>query len=102
MRDISGAKPGLEAACFVEAVHPWIGAAALQENVMAVPRPGLVQRGAHDGSAMALPAKRGMGHDIFKKSMLTARAQEVGRRDQHAGRNDPGIRFGYEHNDAVM
>ena len=72
MRHIGGAKSRLEAASFVEAMHARIGAAALHQHVVTVPRPGLLQRGSDDGAAMALSAKRGMGHDIFEKAVLPA------------------------------
>lgn len=89
MRHISGTKPRPEAASFVEAMHAGIGAAALHQHVVTISRPGFFQRGVQDGTAMALPAKRGMGHDIFEETVPTARTQQIRRCDQHAGRNDP-------------
>jgi hypothetical protein len=56
----------------IETTHAWIGAAALQQDVITVPRLG--ERGANHGLAMALPAIFGMRDDVFEKAMLAAGA----------------------------
>ncbi len=73
-RGIAHANTGLKTALLVKSTHAWIGAAALQQDVITVPRPRLGERGANHGLAMALPAIFGMRDDVFEKAMLAAGA----------------------------
>jgi hypothetical protein len=83
-------------------MHARVFAAALQQNVVTIPGPGQSQRCVDDGAAMSLTPKLRMRYHIFEKAVPLSASQEIGRGDEHAGRNDPGIQGGYEDRDAVV
>ncbi len=51
---------------------------ALKEDMMAIARPCLCQRGLDDGATVTLPLKLWVRHNILKKSVLPTAAQEIG------------------------
>ena len=63
--DIADPEPGFKAAVLIEAVHPWILAAALQQHVVAILYPGRVKRGRDDGPSVTAPTTFGVRHDIL-------------------------------------
>lgn len=95
-RDVADPEPRLEAATPIEFVHPRVLPAALHQDVVTIPAPGFGEGGIHNGASMALTLKRGMGDDIFEKTVPPSGAQEIWRRDQHAACNDLCIHGGYE------
>ena len=88
-RAVGGAKSRHEAASLVEPMHARIGAAALQQDLIAIAFPRLVERGSDHRATVAASLEVGMGRDVFDDAVLTAAAQQIGRGDQHAGRDDP-------------
>jgi hypothetical protein len=59
-------------------MHAGIGAAALQEDVMAVLFPGSSERGKHDRAPEPSATKLRVRDDIFEEGMLAAGSQEFG------------------------
>ena len=92
----------MKTAVLIEAMHARILPAALHQHVVTIPRPGGGKRRADNGTAMAATLKIGMSDHVFEESMPPSGTQQVWRRDQHAGRNDPGIHGGYEHRNAAV
>jgi len=90
VRNVADPNSGLEAASLIEAVDARVLSAALQQDVMAIPRPRLGQCGFHDSPTMPLSAKLGVGHDIFEECVSAAAAQKIWRGNKHAGCRDPG------------
>src|ERR1700722_12617127 len=72
VRNVADPNSGLEAASLIEAVDARVLSAALQQDVMAIPRPRLGQCGFHDSPTMPLSAKLGVGHDIFEECVSAA------------------------------
>lgn len=96
-RHIGRPQPRLKTAAFVEAMHARVPATALQEDVMAIGRPGCCERSAHDSTPMALPPKIRMRDDVIEKSVLSTGTQKVRRCHERARRDDPGVSIGHEH-----
>ena len=93
---VGGAKSRHEAATFVEPVNARIGAAALHQDLIAILLPGIRKGCSDHGATVAAALEVGMGCDILENAKLTAATQKIGRGDEHAGRDDLGIRVGYE------
>jgi hypothetical protein len=101
-RNVADPKPWPEAAALVEAMHQGVLATTLKEDVITVFGPSCGQRSVNNGVSMTSAPKIGMSNDIFEKSMLTTGAQEIWRGDEHAGRNNFGVRIGYEDRNAFV
>ena len=71
-----------------------IGSPALKQDVVTIPSPGFVERRGNDRAAVAASLVIGMRHHVFDDPVLTAAPQQIGHGNQHAGRDDPGIRVG--------
>ena len=82
---ISGAQPRHKTASLVEAMHARIGAAALHQDLMAIPLPRLGKGCRDHRAAVTATLKIRMGGDVFENAVQTPAAQQIGRRDQHAG-----------------
>jgi hypothetical protein len=67
MRNVANPHSRFEAAALIEAMNTRVWSAALQQDVMAIPRPSLGKGGFHDRSAMPLAVEFGMGQDIFEE-----------------------------------
>lgn len=101
-RDVADPKSRLEAAILIEAMHAGILPAALQQDVVTIPGPGCCQCRANNGASMALTPKLGVADHIFEKAVPPSATQEIWRRNQHAGRNNPVVYRGHENGDTVL
>ncbi len=68
---------------------------------MAILPPRFGQRRRYDGASVSAPLKVAMGYNILEDPMLTATSEQVGDRNEHAGRDDTRIRFGHEDEQAI-
>ncbi len=68
---------------------------------MAILPPGFGKRRPNHGASMSAALKVAVGYNILEDSMLTATSEEVGNRNEHARRDDTGIRFGHKDEQAV-
>ena len=93
---VSCSQPRFESALLIEAMDAWIGPAALQEDMMAILSPCFRQRCADYRAAMAASLIPRMRHDVFDDAVLASASQQIGHRDQHAGRDDFRIRVGHK------
>lgn len=80
----------------VESVYPTIGAAALQEHVVAVGGPRLRQRRPDHRAAVTEPAEAGMRDYTFQEPVAPALTEQIRRGDQHARRREPDALVGHE------
>jgi len=64
--------------------------AALQQDMMTIPRPSLRESSCYDCTAMPLAAKLATRHDIFEESVAATAAQKIRRGNKHAGCRDLG------------
>ena len=74
-RNIGGAKPRLEAAALIKAMHPWVFAAALKQDMMTVLGPSCSKCSSNDGSPVSLTPKFGMRHNVFEEPVPLPCAQ---------------------------
>lgn len=68
---------------------------------MAILSPRFGKRRRYDRASVSAPLKVAMGYNILEDAMLTATSEQVGNRNEHAGRDDTAIRFGHEDEQAV-
>ena len=78
-----------------------VRSAALQQDLVAIARPGFGKRGLNDGAAMSPAAVFGMGYDVFDKSVSASTAQKVGSGYEHAGCCDPFVGLGDKEGQSV-
>ena len=66
-------------------MHAGIGTTALHQYVVAIHRPGVLERRLHHDLAVAAAAQLGVREDVLQDAVSPTATQEIGRRDQHAG-----------------
>ena len=93
--------PGSNPRTLVEMVDARVRSAALQQDLVAIARPGFGKRGLNDGAAMSPAAVFGMGYDVFDKSVSASTAQKVGSGYEHAGCCDPFVGLGDKEGQSV-
>jgi hypothetical protein len=101
-RDVTDPDAGLEATTLIEAMNPRVFSTALKQDVVTIVGPGCCESCLNNGTSMTSTSKFRMGDHIFEKPVPPSGAKQIWRADEHAGCNDPCVRFGYEDGNAVV
>ena len=77
-------------------MHTGVCSTALHQNVVAVSRPRMCQRGLNHGFAVTAAPQLRVSDNILQKAVAFSSAKQVRRGDEHAGRGDAIMIVGHE------